>query len=184
MEKGVRGINLLIQMAKTKKKLNIHDALSKIKECISFLPGEEEQQKLREEIQDVIAELNNLRNNINTLPDEIEKEHLSQAVHTLVSFLDSLKEKPQLADIILPKAKKTRKAKASVVNVDSILKELEELPTEEIIGKLSKLKKHTLIELSTRLNITVNSKQTKDILVDKIFKLGYANRRGYDLLSD
>ncbi len=171
-------------MAKKKKKLDIHGALSKIKECISLLPGEEDKQKLREEIQDIITELDNLRNNINTLPDETGKEHLSQAIHTLVSFLDSLKDRPQLADVILPKAKKTRKARASEVNIEDLLKELEKLQTDEIMGKLSKYKKNTLLELSSRLSITVNSKQTKDVIVDKIFKLGFANKRGYGLLGD
>jgi hypothetical protein len=171
-------------MAKIKKKLNIHDALSKIKECISLLPGEEEKQKIKQDIHDVITELDVLRNNINSLPDEPDKDHLSRAIHTLVSFLDSLKDKPQLADVILPKAKKASKAKASGVNVDDLLRELEGVPTDEIIGKLSKHKKNTLLELSSRLDITVNTKQTKDILVDKIFKLGFANKRGYDLLGE
>jgi hypothetical protein len=65
-----------------------------------------------------------------------------------------------------------------------LLKQLEELPTDRLVGVLSKHKKNTLLELSSRLNITANPKQTKDVLVDKIFKLGFANKRGYDLLSD
>ncbi len=171
-------------MAKKKKKLNIHNAMSKIKEWISLLPGEEEKHKIKEEIHDVISELEGLQNSINSLPDEPEKEHLSQAIHTLVSFLDSLKDKPLLTDVILPKAKKARKAKVSDVNIEDLLRELEGLPTDELMGRLSKHKKNTLLELSSRLSITVNSKQTKDIIVDKIFKLGFANKRGYGLLGD
>ncbi|MCP4372026.1 MAG: hypothetical protein GY797_28500, partial [Deltaproteobacteria bacterium] len=129
---------------KKKKKLDIHDALSKIKECISLLPGEEEKHKIKEEIHDVISELEGLQNSINSLPDEPEKEHLSQAIHTLASFLDSLKDKPLLADVILPKAKKARKAKISEVNIEDLLKDLERLPTDELGGKLSKHKKNTL----------------------------------------
>ncbi len=173
-----------MNMAKTKKKLNIHDALSKIKECISLLPGENEKQSLSQDIQEMITELDTLRNNINHLPDESEKHQLSQSIHTLVSFLDSLKDKPHLADAILPKVKKAGIAKVSSVNIDDLLKHLEKLPTDQLMGELSKHKKNTLLELSSILNITTNSKQTKDILVDKIFKLGFANRRGYDLLSD
>ena len=173
-----------MNMAKKKKSLNIHDALSKIKECISLLPGEVEKQRIGQDIHEMIAELDTLRNNIKDLPDEPEQRQLSQAIHTLVSFLDSLKEKPHLADIILPKAKKAGKAKASPVNVDDLLKQLEGLSTDQLMGELSKHKKNTLLELSSRLNITANSKQTKDVLVDKIFKLGFANKRGYDLLGD
>ncbi len=171
-------------MAKKKKSLNIHDALSKIKECITLLPGEDEKQRINEDIHEMITELDTLRNNINQLPGELEERQLFQAVQTLESFLDLLKEKPHLADIIIPKLKKAGKAKASSVNIDDLLKHLEELPTDQLMGVLSKHKKNTLLELSSRLNITANSKQTKDILVDKIFKLGFANKRGYDLLSD
>ncbi|MCP4255702.1 MAG: hypothetical protein GY775_20320 [Candidatus Scalindua sp.] len=170
-------------MAK-KKTLNIHDALSKIKECISLLPGEDEKHRINEDIHEMIKELDTLRNNINQLPDEFEERQLFQAVQTLESFLDSIKEKPHLADIIIPKLKKARKTKVSSVNIDDLLKHLEELPTDQLMSELSKHKKNTLLDLSSRLNITTNSKQTKDILVDKIFKLGFANKRGYDLLGD
>ncbi len=171
-------------MAKRKKGLNIHDALSKIKECISLLPGEDEKQRINEDILEMIKELDTLRNNINQLPDEFEERQLFQSIQTLESFLDSLKEQPHLADIILPKLKRAGKAKVSSVNIDDLLKHLEELPTDQLMNDLSKHKKNTLLELSSRLDITTNSKQTKDILVDKIFKLGFANRRGYDLLGD
>ncbi|MGR3221288.1 MAG: hypothetical protein ACUZ8H_15945 [Candidatus Anammoxibacter sp.] len=171
-------------MAKRKKKLNIYDALSKIKESVSLLPGEDEKQRIGQEIQEMITELDTLRNNIIHLPDEPEKRQLSQAIHTLVSFLDSLADRPHLADTILPKVKKAGKAKVSSINIDDLLKQLEELSTDQLIGELSKHKKNTLLDLSSKLNISTNSKQTKDILVDKIFKLGFANRRGYDLLSD
>ncbi len=171
-------------MAKRKKQLNIYDVLTKIKESISLLPGEDEKQRIGQDIHEMITELDTLRNNINHLPDEPEKRQLSQAVHTLGSFLDSLKDKPHLADAVLPKVKKAGKAKASPVNIGDLLKHLEELPTDQLMGELSKHKKNTLLELSSQLNITANSKQTKDILVDKIFKLGFANRRGYDLLGD
>lgn len=171
-------------MAKTKKRLNIHEALSKIKECISLLPGEDVKGRMRQDIHEIITELDTLRNNINHLPDESEKHQLSQAIHTLVSFLDSLKDKPHLVNTILPKTKKAGKAKTIFVDIDDLLKYLEELPTDQLMGELSKHKKNTLLDLSSKLNITTNSRQTKDILVDKIFKLGFANRRGYDLLSD
>ncbi len=171
-------------MAKRKKKLNIYDALSKIRESVSLLPGEDEKQIIRQDIHEMVMELDTLRNNIEHLPDESEKHQLSQAIHTLVSFLDSLKEKPHLADAILPKVKKAGKAKVNPVNVDDLLTQLDELPTDQLMGELSKHKKNTLLELSSKLNISTHSKQTKDILVDKIFKLGFANKRGYDLLGD
>jgi len=171
-------------MTKTKKRLNILDTLFKIKEGISLLPGEEEKLRIGEEIREMISQLDYLRNAISLLPRESEKRDLSQAIHTLVSFVDSLKEQPLIAGTILPKEKKAGKAKQSAINVDGLLKQLGELDTDKLMGELSKHKKNTLLELSSRLNITANSKHTKDALIDKIFKLGFANRRGYDLLND
>lgn len=173
-----------MNMAKTKKRLNIYDALSKIKESVSLLPGENEKQRIRHDIQEMIVELDTLEKNINHLPEEPEKRQLTHAVHTLVSFLDSLKDKPYLADVILPKMKKAGKSQAIPVDINNLIRLLNKLPTDQLMNELSKHKKNTLLELSSRLNITSTSKQTKDVLVDKIIKLGFANRRGYDLLGD
>lgn len=171
-------------MAKTKKRLNIQDTLLRIKEGISLLPGEEERLRIGEEIHEMISALDHLRDTISRLPRESEKRELSQAIHTLVSFVDSLKDKSLIAETILPKERKAGKAKGSAVNIDGLLKQLGELATDKLMGELSRHKKNTLLELSSRLNITANAKHTKDALVDKIFKLGFANRRGYGLLND
>ena len=51
------------------------------------------------------------------------------------------------------------------------------------IGKTYKAHEDTLLKLSIKMNITANKSLTKNALADKIFKLGFANRRGYDLLG-
>ncbi|MDO8745813.1 MAG: hypothetical protein Q7J76_11980, partial [Candidatus Brocadiaceae bacterium] len=86
-------------------------------------------------------------------------------------------------EMLLPKKTKARKTAGSLVDIDALLKHLEELPTEKIFGELAKHKKDTLLELSAKMNITANKKLTKNALADKIFKLGFANKRGYDLLG-
>ena len=85
--------------------------------------------------------------------------------------------------MLLPKQTKARKTVSSLIDIDALLTHLEGLPTENILGELTKHKKDALLELSAKMNITANKKLTKDALADKIFKLGFANRRGYDLLS-
>ena len=170
-------------MAGRKKKLDLKDTLAKIKECLLLLPGEEEKQKTTQIISELLQELEVLREAINQFPDGSKINNISDAIQTLVSFFDTIKDKPLLAEALLPKKTKTTKTRSSVVDIDALLKHLEELPTENIFGELTKHKKDALLELSTKLNITANKSLTKNALADKIFKLGFANKRGYDLLS-
>ena len=170
-------------MAKTTKRLNLYDTLVKVKECLTLLPGAEERQRITHIIQEIIKELDVLQESISRFPDDAETKQVSHAIQTFVTFFDTLKEKPLLAEMLLPKKTTTRKTKSSVVNIDTLQKQLEELPTEKIPEELAKYKKDVLIELSTRMNITANKKMTKNILADRIFKLGFANKRGYSLLS-
>ena len=170
-------------MAGRKKKLDLKDTLTKIKECLPLLPGEEEKQKTAQIISELLQELEVLREAVHQFPDESKINNISGAIQTLVSFFDTIKDKPVLAEILLPKKTKARKTAGSLVDMDALLKHLEELSTDEIFGELTKHKKDVLLELSAKMNITANKSLTKNALADKIFKLGFANRRGYDLLS-
>jgi hypothetical protein len=170
-------------MAKRIKKLGLIDTLTRVKECLSLLPGEDEKQRIVQIIPEIIKELDVFRENISRFPDESETQQVSNAIHTLVSFLNTLKDKPLLAEMLLPKKAKPRKTKDIFVDIDALQQQLKELPPEKIVEELSKYKKDILFELSKKINITASTKLTKDALVDKIFKLGYANKRGYDLLS-
>jgi len=147
------------------------------------LPGEEEKQKTAQIISELLQELEVLREAVHQFPDESKINNISGAIQTLVSFFDTIKDKPLLAEMFLPKKTKARKTAGSLVDIDALLKHLEGLPTEKIFGELTKHKKDTLLELSAKMNITANKSLTKNALADKIFKLGFANRRGYDLLG-
>ena len=170
-------------MAGRKKKLDLKDTLAKIKECLPLLPGEEEKQKTTQIISELLQELEVLREAINQFPDDSKVNNISGAIQTLVSFFDTIKDKSLLAAMLLPKKTRARKTAGSLVDTDALLKQLEGLPTEKIFGELTKHKKDALLELSAKMNITANKKLTKGSLADKIFKLGFANRRGYDLLG-
>lgn len=173
----------MINMAKRTQRLDLIDTLIKVKECLSFLPGEDERQRITHMIPEILQELEVLRKSIGLFPDPSETHQVSHAIHTLASFFDTLKDKPLLAKMLLPKKAKPRKTKSIAVDIDTVQNHLESLPTEKILGELTKHKKDVLVALSTRMNITVNKKLTKDALADRIFKLGFANKRGYDLLS-
>ena len=170
-------------MAGRKKKLDLKDTLAKIKECLPLLPGEEEKQKTTQIISELLQELEVLREVVHQFPDDSKVNNISGAIQTLVSFFDTIKDKPLLAEMLLPKKTKARKTAGSLVDMDALLKHLEGLSTDEIFGELTKHKKDVLLELSAKMNITANKSLTKNALADKIFKLGFANRRGYDLLS-
>ncbi|MBW7897724.1 hypothetical protein B188_25630 [Candidatus Brocadiaceae bacterium B188] len=174
---------MAITMAKRAKKPDLIDTVTKVKECLSILPGEEDRQRMARLISETIQELELLREGIGRFPDASETHQVSHAIHTLVSFFDTLKDKPLLAELLLPKTAKPGKTRKSAVDVQALQSQLEALPTEKIIEELTKHKKDVLVELSARMNITVNKKLTKDALADRIFKLGFANKRGYDLLS-
>ena len=170
-------------MAGRKKKLYLKDTLGKIKECLPLLPGDEEKQKTTQIISELLQELEVLREAVNQFPDEAKVNNISGAIQTLVSFFDTIKDKPLLAEMLLPKKAKAKKTAGSLVDTDALLKHLEGLSTENIFGELTKHKKDTLLELSAKMNITANKSLTKNALADKIFKLGFANKRGYDLLG-
>jgi hypothetical protein len=170
-------------MAGRKKKLDLKDTLGKIKECLPLVPGEEEKQKTTQIISELLQELEVLRETVNQFPDESKINNISGAIQTLVSFFVTIKDKPLLAEMLLPKKTKARKAAGGLADTDALLKQLEALSTENIFGELTKHKKDVLLELSTKMNITANKSLTKNALADKIFKLGFANRRGYDLLG-
>ncbi|TLD42680.1 MAG: hypothetical protein JETT_1023 [Candidatus Jettenia ecosi] len=170
-------------MAKIRKKLNLNDALLQIKEHLLLLPGNEDRQRITQSITEIQRELETYRENINHFPDTSEMEQLSSAITTLASFFETLKDRPLLAKSLFPKQAKAKKPKSSAIDIAALLQQLEELSTEQIPEQLTKHKKDTLLELSSKMNITANKKLTKDAIADKIFKVGFANKRGYDLLK-
>ena len=92
-------------------------------------------------ISELLQELEVLREAVNQFPDESKVNNISGAIQTLVSFFDTIKDKPLLVEMLLPKKTKARKTAGSLVDMDALLKQLEGLPTENIFGELTKHKK-------------------------------------------
>src|SRR3989339_1945811 len=128
-------------MAGRKKRLDLKDTLAKVKECLLLLPGDEEKQKTTQIISELLQELEVLREAVHQFPDESKINNISGAIQMLVSFFDTIKDKPLLAEMLLPKKTKAKKTAGSLVDTDVLLKQLEGLPTEEIFGELTKHKK-------------------------------------------
>src|SRR5574337_1584956 len=152
-------------MVKRTKKLNLRDALEKIRDCLSLLPGEQEKSIVTGTITEIIHELRVLQENISRFPGESDIHNVSQAIHTIVSFFDTLKDRPLLTETLFPKKTTSRKAKSGIIDVHVLQKQLEELPTEKIAEELLKYRKDILLALSQKMNITASSKITKDALV-------------------
>lgn len=171
-------------MAKRTKKPDLIEALTKIKGCLPFLPKEDERHMMAQIIPEIIQELKVLQESIDHFPDESETHQVSDAINTLLSFFDTLKEKPLLAEMLLPKKTKPGKTPGIAVDINALQNRLETLPTEKILEELTKHKKDVLLELSAKMNITTNKKLTKHVLADRIVKLGFANKRGYNLLGN
>lgn len=173
-------------MAKKVKKLVLKDALEKIRESLPQLPTAAETQTALQTITEIIHELDTLRGHLARFPGEREVDQVSQAIHTISSFFDSVKDHPLLAEALFPtatKAKKPKKETSPPPDVDALIRLLEGTPTDGIAAELSKHKKDVLAALSAKLGISAPAKLAKDALIDKIFKLGFANRRGYELLG-
>ena len=172
-------------MAKKGKKLVLKDALEKIRESLPQLPTANETQAALQTITEIMNELDTLRGHLTRFPEEREVDQVSQAIHTISSFFDSVKDRPLLAEALFPTATKARKPKkeAPPPDVDGLMQLLEGMPTDGIAAELSKHKKDVLAALSAKLGISAPAKLAKDALIDKIFKLGFANRRGYELLG-
>lgn len=173
-------------MAKKGKKLVLKDALEKIRESLPQLPTTDETQAALKTITEIMNELDTLRGHLAHFLGERDIDQVSQAIHTVTSFIDSAKDRPLLAEALCPTATKARKPKKEASpspDVDGLVQLLQGLPTDEIVAELSKQKKDVLAALSAKLGISATAKLTKNALIDKIFKLGFANRRGYELLG-
>ena len=58
-------------MTKRTKKLDLNDTLTKVRECLSLLPDDQERQRITHIIPEIIKELDVLRESIRSFPRRI-----------------------------------------------------------------------------------------------------------------
>jgi hypothetical protein len=136
----------------------------------------------------MIEALQNIRTRLSSLPSEEERRRVGDAADALERFLDSMKARPGIAASLGLAMAKTSPAprKREDVDVDVLLADLEELATDEIQKKLLNEQEFTLPMLHSiarKLGLSGERTANRHDLVDRIVKLGFANKRGYQLLG-
>ena len=141
---------------------------------------------------DLIAFLTKLRDFVSGVPNERERESVSRSIAVLRNFADRSKNAQALALIVQKPAlqydaSKKRQVGGMPVDIEMLMKELETLPTSNIEARLTEDKQLSLLDLSIlarRLGLPAKSSDTRSQLIDRIASVGFANRRGYDLLRN
>jgi hypothetical protein len=156
----------------------------------ALLPSDADRDELTHSIEEMITFLNHLKSTISKMPNEAERDSVSKSAEALVQFLSRSKEDPALAAMLgisepaRPKSHQAGHTK-STLDLNAITSELEKLPTDQIGPRLMRDQRmgfQELTELAKRLGVTARSTDTRSLLVERIVTVGFANRRGYQLL--
>jgi hypothetical protein len=134
----------------------------------------------------MIQALQTVREHLRTLPSEEERKRVSAASDVLERFLDSMKARPGIAVSLGLAATKPSSLPRKREEADTNLVDLEKLSTEEIQKKLLDEQEFTipmLHSLTRKLGLSSERNAGRRDLVDRIVKLGFANKRGYQLLG-
>ncbi len=158
-------------------------------------PSDVERDEALNAIDAMIRELQRIRDHLASLPSEVERRRITEAAATMEQFLDSMRARPAVALAMGLGDPKTsalaRLHKAPTIErrheePDVLLSELEKLSTEEIQSRL--LNEHEfpvsqLQAVARKLGLPTDRTKDRLDLVDRIVKLGFANKRGHELLG-
>lgn len=140
---------------------------------------------------DLIGFLTRYKEFVSQVPSDEEQKAASRSAEVLLGFANRHRHNQGLA-FMFPDSKggkatvqKSRSNKP-LADVEALMKELQELPTSEIEKRLSRAEL-SLLDLSIlarRLGLAAKSNDTRSQLIERIAAVGFANRRGYDLLRN
>jgi hypothetical protein len=176
-----------MKKAPTRKEHSILDFLD---ETLKNLPEDAERERVIKSLDAIIGYFQDLRDRIRSLTPDYQQKEVLSAIDTVREFLLRAKNNPPLAAALglhYQKAVTYRKPAREISQVEGkkIFNELKELTTEQILQKLLDYKKVSMAELralATHLDIKEPEKMSRQDLVDKIVKIGFANIRGYEML--
>lgn len=149
-------------------------------------PSDAERTEALVALDSMIQALQTVREHLRTLPSEEERKRVGAASDVLERFLDSMKARPGIATSLGLAATKPSPLQRKREEVDTHLADFERLSTEEIQRKLLDEQEFTIAMLHTlarKLEIPNERHAGRRDLVDRIVKLGFANKRGYQILS-
>ena len=153
-------------------------------------PSEAERDEAIAALDVLIRALQDLRQKLTELPSETERQSVGDAAVVLERFFESMKARPGLAaslgvSVSAAVAKAPAPARRNE-DLDALLRSLEALPTDEIQRRLLDEDEftHSMLQaLARKLGLPAERGGGRRDLVDRIVKLGFANKRGYDLLG-
>jgi hypothetical protein len=152
----------------------------------------------------MMRELQEIREHLNALPSEAERRRIGDAATVMEQFLDTMKARPAVAlamglgvqrsqtnsrpqrELPVVEAQKTIPLARGRADVTAIIAELEQLTTENIQTRLldeAEFPFSRLQHIARQLGVSTERGRDRLDLIDRIVKLGFANKRGYDLLG-
>ena len=178
-------------MSRNKQPRSWLTQLNKLAQSRRAFPSDDERKSLLQAIEGLSSFLADLKSIVSRLPDDKERDTLSGAASVVLEFVYRAKSDPSLSAMLGLGPANLRKTSAhfakstGLIDIQALVTELEQLPTEKIEARLladKKLSIRDLSELARRLGLPAKSSDTREGLVDRIATVGFANKRGYDLL--
>ena len=167
-------------MSKHRMKGSPKALLNAMQKVLALLPPQEVVMENLEAIDELIAFLKRVREEISRLPEPQKREDVIKAATLLSNFLSS-----NVAQTLFCAKEIPQKITSASIVVDGakIFNELKILKLEDIQQRLLDKKLFSLKELRTLaefLQLGIDKKASRDTLADSVFKMGFANPRGYE----
>jgi hypothetical protein len=167
-----------------------HSILDFLDQTIDRFPTDAEREKMIKSLDVIIAYFRDLREHVESLPLGQKQKEVLSAINVIRDFLQSAEENPSLAAALglhfeKPMASRKPRRQISQAEGEKLFNELKQLTTEQIQRRLLDFKGTSMGELrglATYLGIKEADKISRQTLVDKIVKIGFANVRGYEIL--
>lgn len=151
---------------------------SLLKQILRKLPSDKEKLEGIRVIDEILAEMKRLREELRRLPDERERKRVIQALATVDSFMRS--------SVVNAGSRSKGQDSGNKEKARILLDRLNELSTDEIARTLrhpESAPTAVLRAAASILGLGGVSKMARDDLEDAIVKVGFANPRGYELIS-
>ncbi|HRI62919.1 MAG TPA: hypothetical protein PK156_01745 [Polyangium sp.] len=167
-------------------------------------PSDAQRDEALKVIDGMIHELQKIRDHLNALPSESERRRVADAALAMEQFLDSMRARPAIAlamGLGVPRMSTNLRAPRELPLVEdqqamplargreeivAAIAELEQLSTIEIQNRLldeTKFSLSRLQNIARQLGLPVERGRDRLDLVDRIVKLGFANKRGSEILG-
>lgn len=165
----------------------VEQAISVARYFSEPLASEHERQEALIQLDAMIHALQDLREHLRAVPSPEERRQIAEAADTIEQFLVSMKARPEVAaSFRMATAPKSSTVARKRENIGSLVEHLESKTTDDIQRALLNEREYSLPVLQAiarHIGLTIDRSSDRSVLVDRIVKLGFANKRGYELLG-